>query len=237
MAGEARGSRARRSRPRGDVIAPRSLVRVALVGGALALVGAFGAGWWLGHRSIPARSAAPTQAESSAVRPALAAPAAEVALAATPTARPAEHIATSTLTSVRPSVSSASTAAELRADAPVGATAAAAAPLPGGGASAVAGAAPEHAPVAVDVRTRPPARGYGVQLGAFETEAEARDFVATHAGALAKLPVFVVPTTLDGRGTWHRVRAGDVKTRAAADALRAALTPELAARAIVVSHK
>lgn len=87
------------------------------------------------------------------------------------------------------------------------------------------------------VRPAPTSRGFGVQLGAFEREADALAFIDTHAAALADVPVFVVPTVIEDRGTWYRVRLADVKTRAAAEAVRQRLTPALAERAIVVSHK
>jgi cell division septation protein DedD len=232
MVAEASGPRARRSRRRGDLIAPRALVHAVVAGAALALTGAFGAGWWLGQRGgLSAPERAPPRAtppslttDTPPVAPSAAAPAAPHATTSSAVARASLVASSST------GVSSASTA---QASAVVVASRGAhAAPPPPTSAAVFA-----PAPPAVDVRTRAPSRGYGVQLGAFETEAEARDFVAAHADGLARLPVFLVPTTLEGRGTWHRVRAGDVKTRAAADTLRAALAPELAARAIVVSHK
>lgn len=228
MVAEASGPRARRSRRPGDVVAPRALFRAVIAATVLAMVLAFGAGWWLGQRggSSVSERAPPVAvaALAATVAPPPAVPAAPPTSASSTVAR-VEAVGSSSTGGGSPSTTSAPVAA-------VAQPGAHAASAPPSSASSRAPASP-----AVDVRTRAPTRGYGIQLGAFETEAEARDFVAAHAAGLARLPVFLVPTTLEGRGTWHRVRAGDVKTRAAADALRAALVPELAARAIVVSHK
>ena len=50
MVAEASGPRARRSRRPGDVVAPRALFRAVIAATVLAMVFAFGAGWWLGQR-------------------------------------------------------------------------------------------------------------------------------------------------------------------------------------------
>lgn len=227
MVAQTSGPRARRSRRRADVIAPPTLIRVVVFGTALAVIAAFGTGWWLGKRGSPSSAARENPPETTPLVAAAVAPALSVV---PPTTTSSVVARASLVVSSSKTGGSASTASvSVAVAAPPGARAA----------SAPATSAPSLAPTspAVDVRTRAPSRGYGVQLGAFETEAEARDFLATHAAGLARLPVFLVPTTLEGRGTWHRVRAGDVKTRAAAETLRTALAPELAARAIVVSHK
>lgn len=234
MVAEASGPRARRARRRADVIAPRSLIGVVLVGTALAVIAAFGAGWWVGQRGGPSSAGRASPLDTT---PQVAAAVTPVTPVTPPRAVVAPTTTTSSAVARVSLVVSSSTAGGSASPAPDSAVVA----VPPGAhaSSAPPTSAPGGVPAApdVDVRTRAPSRGYGVQLGAFETEAEARDFVAAHAAGLARLPVYLVPTTLEGRGTWHRVRAGDVKTRAAAETLRAALAPELAARAIVVSHK
>lgn len=81
-----------------------------------------------------------------------------------------------------------------------------------------------------------PERGYGLQLGAFDSEAEALRFLGAHAEALAERTVYVVPTEIAGRGTWYRVRVGAEKSRREAEQLRGKLG-ELGAEALVVSHR
>lgn len=81
-----------------------------------------------------------------------------------------------------------------------------------------------------------PERGYGLQLGAFDSEAEAMRFLNTHAAALAERTVYVVPTEIAGRGTWFRVRVGAEKSRREAEQLKGKLG-ELGAEALVVSHR
>lgn len=233
MAAEGARPRARRSRARGDVVTPRAVARAVVLVGVLAVAAAFGAGWWLGRHSAldgVSRASAGLADTASVVTEAHSGPQAPRASVA---ARPPTSAWTSSTASIAAPQAGVAGAPERIATASIAAASSIQAGL--GPRTAAPAAAP--APPPVDVRTRAPARGFGIQLGAFETEAEARSFVAAHAAALARLPVYMVPTTIDGRGTWHRVRAGDVKTRAAADALRAGLAPELAARAIVVSHK
>lgn len=119
---------------------------------------------------------------------------------------------------------------------------AAAEPAPAAAAAAAPEPAPEPAPAPapaprLEVESRAPSSGYGLQLGAFETEEEAAAFLEAHAEALRGLPVFVIATVIPERGTWHRVRAGAVKQRADAEALKRKLPAELGKISLVVSHR
>lgn len=108
-------------------------------------------------------------------------------------------------------------------------------------------AAVEPAPVAppvevtekreIEIHRTAPGSGFGLQVGAFASEKEALAFVAENARDIDRLPVYVIPTEIAGRGTWYRVRLGKARSKAAADALRERLAPALAERAIVVAHK
>lgn len=113
----------------------------------------------------------------------------------------------------------------------------------GGAPPALALGAPEAAPAPAapsprlgKIERALPDRGYGLQLGAFDSEAEALRFLGTHAEALGERTVYVVPTELPGRGTWYRVRVGAERSRREADQLRGKLG-ELGAEALVVSHR
>ena len=82
-----------------------------------------------------------------------------------------------------------------------------------------------------------PQKGFGLQLGAYETEAEVAQVLAQHASSLDGLELWVLPVELEGKGTWHRLRVGKFATRREAEAMRARLSGELAEVAIVVSHR
>ncbi len=82
-----------------------------------------------------------------------------------------------------------------------------------------------------------PQKGFGLQLGAYETEAEVAQVLGQHAAALEGIELWVLPVELEGKGTWHRLRVGKLATRREAEALRARLPEDVAAVAIVVSHR
>jgi len=67
----------------------------------------------------------------------------------------------------------------------------------------------------------PAGRGYTVQVGAYETEAEAAETVAVLQQQ--GLPVFHVEAVVNGK-TWHRVRVGIHPSRAAAEEAAEALS-------------
>ncbi|MBI2373245.1 MAG: SPOR domain-containing protein [Deltaproteobacteria bacterium] len=77
---------------------------------------------------------------------------------------------------------------------------------------------------------------YSLQLRAFPTEEEARAFVASSSVAVGALPVALVRSEVEGKGTWFRVRVGTFSSARAAEAARAALG-DLAREAIVVSNR
>ncbi len=103
--------------------------------------------------------------------------------------------------------------------------------------SPVAAAEPPPSPPRIPLIETAPERGYGVQLGAFESRAEAEGFVETHAGALSELPVHLLPAEVPGRGVWWRVRVGLAPSRGKADRIRKAMPASLAAAALVVSYR
>ncbi len=220
-------ARARRARVRRDVTVPRALVSGALAGALVLAAVGFAAGWWVGRDGAAGEAGARL---ATVVREAPEPPA--TAIGAEPVPSRSVEPAASPSPSVEPIPSTAPVAsmAPVASAAPVASTAPVASPV---------SPSPEAAPPVARPKLRPPptSRGFGVQLGAFEREAEALAFVDAHAAAIGDLPVFVVPTVIEGRGTWYRVRLADVKTRAAADTIRLRLAPVLAERAIVVSHK
>ena len=96
---------------------------------------------------------------------------------------------------------------------------------------------PPVPPPTVQIGGVPPSGRWGVQLGAFETEDEARVFIRSNATALAGGPVFIIPAEIRGRGTWFRVRVGAERTKARAKNVQLGLPPELGKAALVVSHR
>jgi cell division septation protein DedD len=98
---------------------------------------------------------------------------------------------------------------------------------------------PPPPPPKLAVTIGPPAdpAAFGVQIGAYPNVVEAESSLEAHRAALAKLPIFIVPAEIRGKGIWHRVRLGSYKTRAEAETARAALPQELAKNAMVVSYK
>jgi cell division septation protein DedD len=91
--------------------------------------------------------------------------------------------------------------------------------------------------VALEIAAEAPSRGYGLQVGAFESEAEARAFIEARASDVGALPVYVVASEVPGRGRWFRVRLGAFSSRGAADAARERLGAELKALAMVVGYR
>lgn len=94
---------------------------------------------------------------------------------------------------------------------------------------------PDPPPLAVERVS--PKRGYGLQLGAFETEADAERFVRTHAAQLERRRTFLLTSEVPGRGVWHRVRWGRFKTKRLARRGKAELGETVRDVAIVVSYR
>ena len=82
-----------------------------------------------------------------------------------------------------------------------------------------------------------PRYGFGVQLGAYPSREDAEAFVGRHADVLGRYPVYIVPTRVEGRDDWHRIRVGRFKSRRQAEAVRLALPEELGESALVVSYR
>ncbi|MCB9645713.1 MAG: SPOR domain-containing protein [Deltaproteobacteria bacterium] len=82
-----------------------------------------------------------------------------------------------------------------------------------------------------------PGPGFGLQLGAYPDEGEARDFVARHGAALAGQTVFLVEARLPGKGVWYRIRLGPYPDRRAVERAQASLPEELARGALVVRYR
>ena len=99
-------------------------------------------------------------------------------------------------------------------------------------------AAAERPPADVPrLRDDPPAGRYGIQVGAFKTLQEAREFVALHREAFRRLPVFVVSVNIPQKGVWHRVRVGALRSRRSATRLKSRLGPGVGAEALVVPYR
>lgn len=78
---------------------------------------------------------------------------------------------------------------------------------------------------------------YGIQLGAYPDLAGARAFVAAHAARLRRVKVHVIPTEIEGRGVWYRVRIGAFASKGEAEAARKRLPAPLGAGSIVVGYR
>ena len=114
----------------------------------------------------------------------------------------------------------------------------AAAPAPVKAAATVAAVETAPPPVApLRILREAPRSGYGLQLGAFETEAQAVAFVTAHQEALAPVAIHVLASEIPKKGTWYRVRVGLYKEKAAAQRALLRLGPELEKSAIVVSYR
>lgn len=85
---------------------------------------------------------------------------------------------------------------------------------------AVAEATPEPVAAAPALPRAPAGRGFTVQVGAYETVAEAQDIIRALQARGAE--VFHVEANVNGR-TWHRVRVGLYPSRAAAESAAAGL--------------
>jgi DedD protein len=96
---------------------------------------------------------------------------------------------------------------------------------------------PGASPEALKIVRQAPRSGYGLQLGAFETEAQALAFVADHQQALAPVVVHVLASEIPKKGTWYRVRVGLYQEKASAQRALSRLGPELEKSAIVVSYR
>jgi len=92
-------------------------------------------------------------------------------------------------------------------------------------------------PAPIPIRDDPDPGRYGVQLGAFRDLAEAKSFVETNRAQVAELPVFILPASIPGRGTWYRVRIGEVSSQESAEAIRDALPADLARNALIVAYR
>jgi len=84
---------------------------------------------------------------------------------------------------------------------------------------------------------QPPAGFYGLQLGAFRSKEEARNFVSKNKKSLENLPVFLTAVRIKNRGQWTRVRAGALRTRKMALGLKAELAQNLKRGSIVVRYR
>lgn len=96
---------------------------------------------------------------------------------------------------------------------------------------------PAAAPAPLKILREAPRSGYGLQLGAFETEAQAVDFVTAHQEVLAPIAIHVLASEIPKKGTWYRVRVGLYKEKAAAQRALLRLGPDLEKSAIVVSYR
>jgi len=98
--------------------------------------------------------------------------------------------------------------------------------------------APVKAPPApVEVLEEAPSRGFGVQIGAYEDELEARAFIQSVAGGLGSEPVHLIAAEVaDGR-VWYRIRVGHYRSRRRAAAAQAKLPTELAKASMVVRYR
>ena len=134
----------------------------------------------------------------------------------------------------------AATAAPERGATPIAATQVAALPVAATQVAAEAGTpSPTVTPrprVEIELSRSPPAGKFGVQVGAFASEADARRFVRKHAAAVYGLPVFVVEASIKGK-TWYRVRVGAEASRRKASSLRKRLPGALAANSMVTAYR
>jgi septal ring-binding cell division protein DamX len=79
--------------------------------------------------------------------------------------------------------------------------------------------------------------GFGIQLGAYPSLADAESYIADHAGALGGTKIHVIPIPIPGRGIWHRVRVGHYGSKTEAENARRRLPPDVRGSAIVVSYR
>ncbi len=229
---EAPARRRRRISPRVErlhlSVAPRTVALLVLAGVVMG-AGLLAVGYQLGVRAagpasgpvaaVHASPAAPAPKRSSA-RPVVspASKAAPVAELAKPAAAPPGD-------AQRPAAE-ASAAAE--ASSPVGP--APALPTP----SETPVKAP---PVVLKILAKAPSRGYGVQIGAYEDELEARAFIDSVAGGLGAEPVHLIAAEVaDGR-VWYRIRVGHYRSRRRAAAAQAKLPEDLAKASMVVRYR
>lgn len=92
-------------------------------------------------------------------------------------------------------------------------------------------------PVRLKISYKVPSGRFGVQLGAFKTPQEAKNFLKKYKNALKALPVFLVSVNLKARGQWTRVRVGAYKTHKAATKLKSDLAKLLPQGSIVVKYR
>lgn len=105
-------------------------------------------------------------------------------------------------------------------------------------APAVAAPAPSPAaPAPLRILRQAPREGYGLQLGAFETEAQAEAFVAENREVLAPLAIHILASEIPKKGTWYRVRVGLYAEKATAQRALKKLGSALEQSAIVVSYR
>lgn len=89
----------------------------------------------------------------------------------------------------------------------------------------------------VALRQAHPARGFGVQLGAYPSRADAHAFLMQHARALKGYTVYMMPVKLRGNEVWHRIRVGRFREKRHAEAFRVGLPEDLGDAALVVSYR
>ncbi|MEM1025888.1 MAG: SPOR domain-containing protein [Myxococcota bacterium] len=79
----------------------------------------------------------------------------------------------------------------------------------------------------------PPARGWGFQVGAFETKEEAEAWMRAHR---PESPAFVSEVDLGARGTWYRLRLGRFGSRREARAAARAWAERLEEAPLIVEY-
>ncbi len=89
----------------------------------------------------------------------------------------------------------------------------------------------------VKILGKAPRRGFGVQIGAHEDEAEAVSFVQAHAAALQNYPVYVIAAKVRDGQVWHRIRVGRYRSRSLARAAKAGLPSSIRQAAMVVRYR
>ena len=100
--------------------------------------------------------------------------------------------------------------------------------------------APASAPVApaapvIDIQSRDPRDGYGVQLAAFPSRAAADTFMKEHAHDLQGRTVYIVARAR-GEIVWYRIRVGRFAAEDDAEAFRRRMPETLGASALVVKY-
>lgn len=82
-----------------------------------------------------------------------------------------------------------------------------------------------------------PASGFGLQIGAYPKLEEADAYLRAHRHELRGLKIHVIPTVIQRRGVWHRIRVGVFASRAEAEEAKRALPGSISREAIVVGYR